>query len=189
MLKTTGATSNGDCFGCWFCIWIFYWKGGSMTVDVKQVYNEVASDEGKILHCYLCSELHKTVGIGHKVLETDTENNLSIYEAYDNKVPEDQKISEGRCYELFQEDIQIALGGCQKIYSNWEDLPQEVQHILINMCFQLGQRGLSNFKNMKLAVEDQDYAKASIEMMDSRWAKQTPERAERLKNRMLAEAN
>ena len=98
-----------------------------MTVDVKQVYNEVASDEGKILHCYLCSELHKTVGIGHKVLETDTENNLSIYEAYDNKVPEDQKISEGRCYELFQEDIQIALGGCQKIYSNWEDLPQEVQ--------------------------------------------------------------
>ena len=27
-----------------------------MTVDVKRVYEEIASDEGKILHVYLCSD-------------------------------------------------------------------------------------------------------------------------------------
>ena len=70
------------------------------------------------------------------------------------------------------------------IYNNWDELPQEMQHVLVNMAFQMGQRGLSNFKNMKAAIEEQDFAKAAVEMMDSRWASQTPERAERLKLRV-----
>ena len=160
-----------------------------MTVDVKDLYEEISSDEGKVLHAYLCSELHATIGIGHKILDTDPEKELDIFGINWEEVPDDQHITEDRCYILFQEDVQIAISGCMKIYNNWDDLPQEVQHILINMCFQLGQRGLSNFKQMGKAIEESDWEKASVEMMDSRWAKQTPQRAERLKNRMLAQAN
>ena len=160
-----------------------------MTVDVKDLYEEISSDEGKVLHAYLCSELHATIGIGHKILDTDPEKELDIFGINWEEVPDDQYITEDRCYILFQEDVQIAISGCMKIYTNWDDLPQEVQHILVNMCFQLGQRGLSNFKQMGKAIEESDWEKASVEMMDSRWAKQTPQRAERLKNRMLAQAN
>ena len=160
-----------------------------MTVDVKDLYEEIGSDEGKVLHAYLCTELHATVGIGHKILDTDPEKELDIFGINGEEVPDDQYITEDRCYILFQEDVQIAISGCMKIYTNWDDLPQEVQHILVNMCFQLGQRGLSNFKQMGKAIEESDWEKASVEMMDSRWAKQTPQRAERLKNRMLAQAN
>jgi len=159
-----------------------------MTVDVKDLYEEISSDEGKVLHAYLCSELHATIGIGHKILDTDPEKELDIFGINWEEVPDDQYITEDRCYILFQEDVQIAISGCMKIYNNWDDLPQEVQHILVNMCFQLGQRGLSNFKQMGKAIEEGDWEKASVEMMDSRWAKQTPQRAERLKNRMLAQA-
>ena len=159
-----------------------------MTVDVKDLYEEISSDEGKVLHAYLCSELHATIGIGHKILDTDPEKELDIFGINWEEVPDDQYITEDRCYILFQEDVQIAISGCMKIYNNWNDLPQEVQHILVNMCFQLGQRGLSNFKQMGKAIEESDWEKASVEMMDSRWAKQTPQRAERLKNRMLAQA-
>ena len=156
-----------------------------MTVDVKDLYEEISADEGKVLHAYLCSELHATIGIGHKILDTDPEKDLDIFGINWEEVPDEQYITEDRCYILFQEDVQIAISGCMKIYNNWDDLPQEVQHILVNMCFQLGQRGLSNFKQMGKAIEDADWEKASVEMMDSRWASQTPERAERLKNRML----
>jgi len=155
-----------------------------MTVDVKELYQEISSDEGKILHAYLCTELHATVGIGHKILDTDPEKELKIYGVNWEEVPDDQCITEDRCYILFQEDVQIAIGGCMNIYSNWDELPQEMQHVLVNMAFQMGQRGLSNFKNMKAAIEEQDFAKAAVEMMDSRWASQTPERAERLKLRV-----
>ena len=156
-----------------------------MTVDVKQVYEEISSDEGKILHKYLCSESHPTIGIGHKVLNTDAEADLPIHDAYE-EVSEEECISEGRCYELFQQDVQIAIDGCRQIYDNWEELPQEAQHVLTNMCFQLGQGGLSKFKNFKIAVEDYQWQRASEEMLDSRWSQQTPERAQRLSERVAA---
>ena len=49
-----------------------------MTVDVKQLYQEIASDEGKVLHPYLCTEGHATIGIGHKILHTDPEASLPV---------------------------------------------------------------------------------------------------------------
>ena len=158
-----------------------------MTVDVKQVYQEISSDEGKVLHKYLCSEGHPTIGIGHKVLpELDVEEVLSVYGPYDKDVPKEQTISEGRCYELFRGDVQVAIGGCQKIYDNWEELPEEMQHVLVNMSFQLGQGGLSKFKNFRAAIENSEWQRASEEMLDSRWASQTPERAQRLSKRVAA---
>lgn len=156
-----------------------------MTVDVKRVYEEIASDEGKILHVYLCSENHKTTGIGHKLLDSDPEIDLPVHGAYD-EVPEDECISEERCYELFEQDVQIAIDGCRNIYDNWEELPQEAQHILVNMCFQLGQGGLSKFKNMNHAVSQESWGIMAMDMMDSRWAQQTPERAARLRDRVIA---
>ena len=104
-----------------------------MTVDVKQLYQEIASDEGKVLHPYLCTEGHATIGIGHKILHTDPEASLPVRSAYDG-APEEDCITEHRCYELFQEDVQLAIDGCRRIYKNWEDLPQEAQHVLVNMC-------------------------------------------------------
>ena len=158
-----------------------------MTVDVKELYEEISKDEGKVLHAYLCSELHATIGIGHKILGTDPEKDLDIFGVNWEQVPDDQRISENRCYVLFQEDVQIAINGCMGIYNNWEDLPQEMQHVLVNMCFQLGKRGLSNFKNMKAAIEDNNFTLAAVEMMDSRWAEdQTPQRAKRLADRVVS---
>ena len=160
-----------------------------MTIDVKKLYQEISSDEGKIFHSYLCTEGHPTIGIGHKILDTDPEKELPIYDAYDD-APEEDCITEHRCYELFQEDVQIAIDGCRRIYSNWEELPQEAQHVLVNMCFQLGQGGLSRFKNMNEAVESKGWGQIALEMSDSRWARdQSPSRAERLKVRMLALAD
>jgi lysozyme len=157
-----------------------------MTVDVKELYEEISKDEGKVLHAYLCSELHATVGIGHKILDTDPEKDLEIFGVNWEQVPDDQRISEHRCYVLFQEDVQIAISNCISLYDNWNELPQEAQHILVNMVFQLGKRGLSNFKNMNIAINAQDWGTMAEEMMDSRWAKQTPNRAERLQQRALS---
>ena len=81
--------------------------------------------------------------------------------------------------------MQLAIDGCRRIYDNWEELPQEAQHVLVNMCFQLGQTGLSRFKNMNAGVAQEAWGVVSMEMMDSRWAQQTPDRATRLRDRVL----
>ena len=87
-----------------------------MTVDVEILYDEIASDEGKVLHPYLCTEGHATIGIGHKILQTDPEINLPIKNAYDG-APAEECITEHRCYELFQEDVQLAIAACKAMYS------------------------------------------------------------------------
>lgn len=51
--------------------------------------------------------------------------------------------------------------------------------VIVSMCYQLGIQGVLQFKRMWAAVDRQDWQDAADEMLDSRWAKQTPERAQR----------
>lgn len=51
---------------------------------------------------------------------------------------------------------------------------------LQNMAWQIGVNGVLAFKNMIAALEQGDWAAAKIHALDSRWAKQTPERANRV---------
>ncbi len=62
----------------------------------------------------------------------------------------------------------------------WRNLSDARQGVLINMCFQLGIGGLMNFPAMHAAIKLGRWGEAADEMLDSLWAKQTPERAERL---------
>jgi len=53
------------------------------------------------------------------------------------------------------------------------------------MSFNLGITRLLKFKNFLKAMEDKDWDKAAVEMIDSRWAIQVGPRAVRLKDRVL----
>jgi lysozyme len=55
---------------------------------------------------------------------------------------------------------------------------------LLNMAFQMGVDGLLGFKNTLAMVRAGDYAQASEGMLNSLWAKQTPERARRIAKQM-----
>jgi hypothetical protein len=55
------------------------------------------------------------------------------------------------------------------------------------MSFQLGRPTLSKFKNMIAAVHDEDYQEMANQMEDSRWFRQTPNRAQRLIDRVLTQ--
>ena len=50
------------------------------------------------------------------------------------------------------------------------------------MCYQLGIRGFSKFKKTIYYLETGQYEEASVEMLDSLWAKQTKGRAKELSN-------
>lgn len=60
------------------------------------------------------------------------------------------------------------------------NLPDDKQKVLYEMSYQMGVRGVLLFKRMWSALKSGDFETASKEMLDSRWAVQTPSRAERL---------
>ena len=145
-------------------------------MDLEKLEAELEYDEGVKHEIYLDHLGLPTFGIGHLVREEDPEHGWDVGTA----------VSEERVSEAFQHDIGITLDDCGKIYPNFYDLNEEVQLIVANMCFNLGYPRLSGFKNMKAAVDAKDWNRAADEMLDSKWAKQVPNRAERLVTRMRA---
>jgi len=52
------------------------------------------------------------------------------------------------------------------------------------MVYQIGEGGVGKFKNMFKALDNEDYGEAAFQMLDSLWAKQTPNRANKLSKKM-----
>ena len=66
----------------------------------------------------------------------------------------------------------------------WGRCNEARQAILISMVYQVGFNGISKFKKMWGALEAGNFELASREMLDSLWAKQTPNRAKRHSEQM-----
>ena len=145
-----------------------------MNIDILR--KEIEADEGCKYETYHCSEGHLTGGIGHLITEWDEE----IYAG-----PIGTPISEERVQEWFEKDVQTAINDCKDIFNDFDSLPEDIQHVLINMSFQLGKPRLSKFKLMIAAVEVGDYREMALQMEDSRWFKQTTNRAQRLIDRVV----
>jgi lysozyme len=143
-------------------------------MNLNRLREELAIDEGVKLESYLDHLGLKTVAIGHLCREDDPEFDL----------PLGTPITQERCNELFDQDIQITINDCKKVYDDWFKLPEEVQLICANMMFNLGYPRYSKFKKKIQAVKDGDWKEASIQMADSRWFNQVPKRAKRLIERM-----
>lgn len=77
-------------------------------------------------------------------------------------------------YELAQQKAQVVVGTV-----TWLALNDVRKAILTDMAYQMGGAGLARFRNMLAAIRDQEWRKAADEMLDSDYAKQTPNRAER----------
>ena len=143
-------------------------------MDIEQLRIELEDDEGVKYEIYNDHLGYPTFGIGHLVKDDDPEHGM----------PVGTPVSEERVAEAFDQDIETVLEDCCKLYSDFDDLPEEVQRIVANMMFNLGYPRLSAFRGMKAGVDAGDWEAAADEMVDSRWYNQVPNRALRLVNRM-----
>lgn len=85
---------------------------------------------------------------------------------------------------LFRNDLERKLTEVRKRIPWVTRLDTARQGVLINMAFQMGVDGLLGFKNTLAMIERGDYEQAAIGMLNSLWARQTPERAKRLSEQM-----
>ena len=72
-----------------------------------------------------------------------------------------------------------------KIKFKWYGyMPQEIKDVVMEMCYQLGVTGFSKFRKTIAYLQNKQFHDASVEMLDSLWAKQTPNRAKELSKEM-----
>lgn len=145
-------------------------------MDINKLREQLEIDEGLVHEIYLDHLGLPTFGIGHLVTEDDPEHGQ----------PVGTLVDESRCIEAFETDVETTLSECNKLYSDFDDLPEEVKQIIANMMFNMGRPRLSKFKGMKSGVDARDWNRAADEMVDSRWYRQVTKRADRLVQRMRA---
>lgn len=81
---------------------------------------------------------------------------------------------------LLRNDIDDRIEALMRRLPWFQDLDSARQGVLLNMSFQLGVEGLLGFKNTLRMVEQGRYDEAADGMLLSKWATQTPARAQRL---------
>ena len=145
-------------------------------MNIQQLREQLEIDEGVKYDIYLDHLGLPTFGIGHLVTKTDPESGQAV----------GTPISKERVAECFDMDVQSVINDCNKLYEDFENLPEEVQQIIANMMFNMGYTRLSKFKGMKRVVDSKDWNQAADEMVDSRWYRQVTNRANRLVERMRA---
>ncbi len=93
-------------------------------------------------------------------------------------------LSDAEAEYLLDNDIGACKQALQVRLPWFVSLSETRQAALINMAFQLGVNGLLQFKKTLSLIEKKEYHKASKEMMDSLWARQTPSRAMRVSRQL-----
>ena len=92
----------------------------------------------------------------------------------------DRGISKSESDFMLSNDIDLIVSQLNKSLPWWVNLSEPRQRVLCNMLFNLGLHKLLAFTNTLAFIKSGDYENASKSMLNSNWAKQVGNRANRL---------
>ena len=116
--------------------------------------------EGVETHAYKCTAEKTTIGVGRNI---DPSGGIGL--------------SHDEIDYLLANDIKRVEAELLRAFSWYDDLNQPRKDAMIDMCFNMGLPRLMKFKKALAGMAMVDYNAASIEFLDSRWAKQVGQRA------------
>ena len=130
---------------------------------------QIKQHEGFRSTVYQCTEGYDTIGYGFTIKDLELDEDIAELILI-------RKLA----------DLQERISSTFSWFSNADEV---VKDIVTNMCYQLGISGFSKFKKTIYYLETDQYEEASIEMLDSLWHKQTPNRSKELSEELRALAS
>ena len=129
-------------------------------MPIEALRKQLLRHEGEVLHAYEDHLGYLTIGVGRLI---------------DNR--RGGGITHDEAMMLLDNDIRRVIDELESRAPWFKRLDTTRQQAIANMAFQLGVSGLLGFRKMIGALDHGDYRKAADEAMNSRWARQTPNRA------------
>ena len=131
--------------------------------------------EGMKLHPYYCMAGKLTIGVGRNLednpLSGEEKRALGDYM---------HGITINGAMMLLRNDIISCVGALRHYVKAFDKMDKERQYALLDMCFQLGAKGVRKFTRMIGYIEHGNFEMAAYECLNSQYAKQTPSRAKRI---------
>lgn len=133
------------------------------TNTLKKYADKIKSEEGYSSTVYKCPAGYWTIGFGRLVDPAKTKEGITKEEAE----------------HMLTNDIITREQSVRGFIPSFEYLSDNRKIALIDMSYQIGITGLQAFRRMLQAIDRKDYKMAAEELLNSEYAKQTPERARR----------
>ena len=124
---------------------------------IKELTEHLIEFEGLRLKPYLCISGKTTIGVGRNL--------------------DDRGISEDEAMILLANDIKIVQEELQARWEWFKDLPPRPKLVMMDLAFNMGVPGISNFQNMLRDLQEQNWKGAAENLLDSKYAKQVGRRA------------
>ena len=129
---------------------------------MKDLINRIKHHEGFRSKVYKCTEGYDTIGYGFAIKDLDLDEDLAE--------------------EILIRKLEKLIKRVRTKFDWLDSVPREVQGVLVNMAYQMGLSGVCKFRLALKYMENQNWERAADEMLMSRWARQTPNRAKELSN-------
>jgi lysozyme len=155
-----------------------------MKYNMQELLDQLVLHEGLELMPYEDSLGIDTIGIGRNLQQRGLSEEELGYIGKDLSDICEWGITKEQAYYLAENDIKIVEEEICKAHPCVLELDEVRQRVLIDMAFNVGVPRLKKFVKMWQAIHDKDFDEASVQMLDSRWAKQVGNRAVRLSNAM-----
>lgn len=146
-------------------------------LDMSEIVNRLKFHEGCVLFPYKDTRGYLTIGIG-RCIDTNpfTDDELKVIGDWKHGITREM------AYMLCRNDIDRCISDLRKKVEFFDKLDNERQYVLIDLCFNIGIKGLLKFKNMLSALGTGNWNKAVDELLNSKYASQVGKRAVRLAN-------
>lgn len=128
------------------------------------VRSQLKVDEGVKLKPYRDTVGKLTIGVGRNL--------------------DDVGISMAEVDALLDNDIATAEATAKTLFPTFDSLSDARKAVVVNMAFNLGQHRLAGFVRFREAVSKGEFEAAAKHMLDSGWASQVGNRAQRLAKQM-----
>ena len=131
-----------------------------ISKELQEIVAEIKRHEGYKPRVYTCSEGYDTIGYGFAIKDLVLDEEISTF--------------------ILMKKLNTLLERIIIAFPWFQDINVIAKGVVINMCYQLGLRGFGKFKKTIYLLETEQYEDASVEMLNSLWAKQTYNRAKEL---------
>ena len=150
--------------------WIERWEGRR-----KRAYDD-ATSRPITPGCVL--EGHPTVGVGFNLDASGAQAAIEVLGLdYAQVRSGQQTLSDDQIDTLLDQTVNRAIRGARQVVPNFDALPHDKQIVVVDMVFNLGVHGFSQFVHAIQAVNSQDWATAAQQMQQSAWFRQVGARA------------
>lgn len=129
-------------------------------MNLDRLLTSIKKHEGYRAKTYKDTEGYDTIGYGFAIKDLALQQDIA--------------------HHILERKVSELIVNCFDSFPWMAESPSKVQEVVIEMCYQMGIRGVSKFVKTLNHLKSGNYEEAAKEMLDSRWAKQTPNRAKGL---------